>query len=199
MADSSCRERMYSRMRSLRLYNLEEGSLIRAELDSYLDVLEPLQQKILAVQQDALVQTCSEERLMAFERMLAIPVNQNIPLQERRQIAVSKMSIGPSDFHRTGIEKALNAIGVSATVEEEPGGGTITVTATGLADSQMTLDQAKQAFEALMPAHLLAEFVTGGISFAEFDSLDRTFTQLDEMDKSWSQLEMMSKAQWEEE
>ena len=199
MADSSCRERMYSRMRSLRLYNLEEGSLIRAELDSYLDVLEPLQQKILAVQQDALVQTCSEERLMAFERMLAIPVNQNIPLQERRQIAVSKMSIGPSDFHRTGIEKALNAIGVSATVEEEPGGGTITVTATGLADSQMTLDQAKQAFEALMPAHLLAEFVTGGISFAEFDSLDKTFTQLDEMDKSWSQLEMKSKAQWEEE
>ncbi len=199
MADSSCRERMYSRMRSLRLYNLEEGSLIRAELDSYLDVLEPLQQKILAVQQDALVQTCSEERLMAFERMLAIPVNQNIPLQERRQIAVSKMSIGPSDFHRAGIEKALNAIGVSATVEEEPGGGTITVTATGLADSQMTLDQAKQAFEALMPAHLLAEFVTGGISFAEFDSLDKTFTQLDEMDKSWSQLEMMSKAQWEEE
>lgn len=199
MADSSCRERMYSRMRSLRLYNLEEGSLIRAELDSYLDVLEPLQQKILAVQQDALVQTCSEERLMAFERMLAIPVNQNIPLQERRQIAVSKMSIGPSDLHRTGIEKALNAIGVSATVEEEPGGGTITVTATGLADSQMTLDQAKQAFEALMPAHLLAEFVTGGISFAEFDSLDKTFTQLDEMDKSWSQLEMMSKAQWEEE
>ena len=199
MADSSCRERMYSRMRSSRLYNLEEGSLIRAELDSYLDVLEPLQQKILAVQQDALVQTCSEERLMAFERMLAIPVNQNIPLQERRQIAVSKMSIGPSDFHRTGIEKALNAIGVSATVEEEPGGGTITVTATGLADSQMTLDQAKQAFEALMPAHLLAEFVTGGISFAEFDSLDKTFTQLDEMDKSWSQLEMMSKAQWEEE
>lgn len=199
MADLSCRERMYSRMRSLRLYNLEEGSLIRAELDSYLDVLEPLQQKILAVQQDALVQTCSEERLMAFERMLAIPVNQNIPLQERRQIAVSKMSIGPSDFHRTGIEKALNAIGVSATVEEEPGGGTITVTATGLADSQMTLDQAKQAFEALMPAHLLAEFVTGGISFAEFDSLDKTFTQLDEMNKSWSQLEMMSKAQWEEE
>ena len=199
MADLSCRERMYSRMRSLRLYNLEEGSLIRAELDSYLDVLEPLQQKILAVQQDALVQTCSEDRLMAFERMLAIPVNQNIPLQERRQMAVSKMRIGPSDFHRTGIEKALNAIGVSATVEEEPGGGTITVTATGLADSQMTLDQAKQAFEALMPAHLLAEFVTGGISFAEFDSLDKTFTQLDEMDKSWSQLEMMSKAQWEEE
>ena len=36
MADSSVRERMYSRMRSLRLYNLEEGSLIRAELDSYL-------------------------------------------------------------------------------------------------------------------------------------------------------------------
>lgn len=65
---------------------------------------------------------------MAFERMLAIPINENIPLEERRQIAVSKMSIGPSDFHREGLEKALNAIGVNATVQETPGGGTITVT-----------------------------------------------------------------------
>ena len=191
MPDSDCRKRMYGRMRSLRLYQLDEGSLVRAELESYLDVLEPMQ--------DALLQSCSEQRLMAFERMLAIPINENIPLEERRQIAVSKMSIGPSDFHREGLEKALNAIGVNATVQETPGGGTITVTARSLADSQMTLEQAKEAFEALVPAHLQAEFVTGGITFAEFDSLNKTFTQLDGMDRTWSQLEMMPKEEWEEE
>lgn len=83
--------------------------------------------------------------------------------------------------------------------EETPGGGTITVTARSLADSQMTLEQVKEAFEALIPAHLQAEFVTGGITFAEFDSLNKTFTQLDGMDKTWSQLEMMPKEEWEEE
>ena len=41
MPDSDCRKRMYGRMRSLRLYQLGEGSLVRAELESYLDVLEP--------------------------------------------------------------------------------------------------------------------------------------------------------------
>lgn len=199
MPDSDCRKRMYGRMRSLRLYQLGEGSLVRAELESYLDVLEPMLAAIRAVRQDALLQSCSEQRLMAFERMLAIPINGNIPLEERRQIAVSKMSIGPSDFHREGLEKALNAIGVSATVQETPGGGTITVTAKSLADSQMTLEQVKEAFEALIPAHLQAEFVTGGITFAEFDSLNKTFTQLDGMDRTWSQLEMMPKEEWEEE
>ena len=68
-----------------------------------------------------------------------------------------------------------------------------------LADSQMTLEQVKEAFEALVPAHLQAEFVTGGITFAEFDSLNKTFTQLDGMDRTWSQLEMMPKEEWEEE
>ena len=42
MPDSDCRKRMYGRMRSLRLYQLGEGSLVRAELESYLDVLEPM-------------------------------------------------------------------------------------------------------------------------------------------------------------
>ena len=38
MPDSDGRKRMYGRMRSLRLYQLGEGSLVRAELESYLDV-----------------------------------------------------------------------------------------------------------------------------------------------------------------
>ena len=38
-----------------------------------------------------------------------------------------------------------------------------------------------------------------GITFAEFDSLNKTFTQLDGMDRTWSQLEMMPKEEWEEE
>lgn len=35
MPDSDCRKRMYGRMRSLRLLQLGEGSLVRAELESY--------------------------------------------------------------------------------------------------------------------------------------------------------------------
>lgn len=78
MPDSDCRKRMYGRMRSLRLYQLGEGSLVRAELESYLDVLEPMLAAIRAVQQDALLQSCSEQRLMAFERMLAIPDRKSV-------------------------------------------------------------------------------------------------------------------------
>ena len=49
-----------------------------------------------------------------------------------------------------------------------------------------------------MPAHLEAEFVTGGLDFSQFEQLGKSWSQLDAMDKSWSQLEMMGLQQWKE-
>lgn len=192
------RELFYARMRSLGLYHLpkDKSSLVCCEVESYLGVLELLWQEIESLKRDGLVQTCSAERLAEYERMLAIPVKKEIPEQKRREIAQSKMAIGPSDFHREGIEQALNSLGIRAKVEEVPESGTIRVTALEMADASMTLDQAKEAFQALMPAHLLAEFVTGGITFEEFDQLNKSFAELDQMDKNWSQLEMMKAEEW---
>lgn len=193
-----CREMMYDRMRSLHLYSFPKGktTLVQCELESYLKVLEPFMAKIKKMKDDLFITSCTDERLGEFERMLAIPINEGIEPQKRREIALSKMAIGPSDFDRGGLERALNALGVRARVEEGPGIGTITVTALEMADSEMTLDQAKEAFSALMPAHLTAEFVTGGLSFAQFDALDKSFAEIDSMDKRWSQLEMMGEEEW---
>lgn len=193
------RELFYSRMRSLGIYDLSKGtqSLVCCEIESYLCVLEPLFAEIKSVRENALISSCSPECLAQYERMLAIPVKQKIPEEKRREIVQSKMAIGPSDFHKKGIEQSLSALGIVAKVEELPESGTILVTALEIADSSMTLDQAKAAFQALMPAHLLAEFMTGGISFMEFDQLDKNFEELDQMEKSWSQLEMMGIEEWQ--
>lgn len=195
-----CRRRMTERMRSLGIYRLaqEERSLVECELESYLCMLEELQQQISSVEQDILPDRCSQKRLEEWERMLSIPVNPGISIEKRRKIAGSKMAIGPNDYHREGLERALDALGIRAKVEEMPGQEKMIVTAQEMADSKMTLDQAKQAFFALMPAHLEADFVTGGLSFEEFDALDKSFEQLDRLDKSWSELEMMGAEQWKE-
>lgn len=58
-----CRKRIYERMRSLRLYRLEAGSMVRAELESYLSVLEPFRQQVSRVCADALISSCSRQRL----------------------------------------------------------------------------------------------------------------------------------------
>ena len=193
-----CRERMYGLMRSLCLYRFPKGetTLVQCELESYLKVLEPLMERIRAVKDNALIKTCSPVRLAEFERMLAIPVNEKIPQDKRREIALSKAGLDPSDFNSAGLQRALDSLGVRAKVEETEGGGTITVTALEMADSEMTLERAKEAFAALMPAHLEAEFVTGGLDFAQFDALGMSFAALDAMDKSWSQLEMMGEEEW---
>jgi hypothetical protein len=193
-----CRKRIYERMRSLRLYRLEAGSMVRAELESYLSVLEPFRQQVGRVCADALISSCSRQRLEQFERMLGIPINPNIPLERRREIAASRMSIAPSDFNRSGLEKALDAAGIRAVVQDRPGTGTLVVQANEIADSNLSLDEAKQAFYSLMPAHLEAEFVTGGLDFSQFEQLGKSWAQLDAMDKSWSQLEMMGLQQWKE-
>mgnify|MGYP002528421831 CR=1 FL=1 len=147
---------------------------------------------------DALISSCSRQRLEQFERMLGIPINPNIPLERRREIAASRMSIAPSDFNRSGLEKALDAAGIRAVVQDRPGTGTLVVQANEIADSNLSLDEAKQAFYSLMPAHLEAEFVTGGLDFSQFEQLGKSWAQLDAMDKSWSQLEMMRLQQWKE-
>lgn len=94
-----CRKRIYERMRSLQLYRLEAGTMVRAELESYLSVLEPFWQQVGRVCADALISSCSRQRLEQFERMLGIPINPNISLERRREIAASRMSIAPSDFN----------------------------------------------------------------------------------------------------
>lgn len=193
-----CRKRIYERMRSLQLYRLEAGTMVRAELESYLSVLEPFWQQVGRVCADALISSCSRQRLEQFERMLGIPINPNISLERRREIAASRMSIAPSDFNRAGLEKALDAAGIRAVVQDRPGTGTLVVQANEIADSNLSLDEAKQAFYSLMPAHLEAEFVTGGLDFSQFEQLGKSWAQLDALDKNWSQLEMMGLQQWKE-
>ena len=106
--------------------------------------------------------------------------------------------------HRTGavsythLEKALDAAGIRAVVQDRPGTGTLVVQANEIADSNLSLDEAKQAFYSLMPAHLEAEFVTGGLDFSQCEQLGKSWAQLDALDKSWSQLEMMGLQQWKE-
>lgn len=158
------RELFYSRMRSLGIYDLSKGtqSLVCCEIESYLRVLEPLFGEIEWLRKNAVVSSCSPEHLAQYERMLAIPVKQQIPEEKRREIVQSKMTIGPSDFHREGIEQSLSALGIKAKVEEMPEKGTILVTALEIADSSMTLDQAKEAFQALMPAHLFGRVCNRG-------------------------------------
>ena len=196
----NCRQQIYDRMGSLNLYDLSEKkmSLIRCELESYLSVLEPLEKEILSAADNVFAMSCDLNRLTEFERMLGIPVNPDISTEQRRKILVSKLSLNPSDFHREGLERSLGALGIRAKVKDQPGGKTIFVEAEKMADIKMTLDQAKEAFRELMPAHLEAEFLTGGINFSQFDGLNKTFAQLDAMDKSWSQLEMMKEEQWRE-
>ena len=99
--------------------------MVRAELESYLSVLEPFWQQVGRVCADALISSCSRQRLEQFERMLGIPINPNIPLERRREIAASRMSIAPSDFNRSGLEKALDAAGIRAVVQDRPGTGGI--------------------------------------------------------------------------
>ena len=57
-------------------------------------------------------------------------------------------------FIEQELNNLLSALGIRAKVVEMPEKGTILVTALEIADSSMTLDQAKEAFQALMPAHL---------------------------------------------
>ena len=86
------RELFYSRMRSLGIYDLSKGtqSLVCCEIESYLRVRKPLFDEIEWAEEKCSGISCSLERLAQYERMLAIPVKQQIPEEKRREIVQSK-------------------------------------------------------------------------------------------------------------
>ena len=75
-----CRRSVYSLMGSLGIYRLQ-GSLIEAELESYLCALALVQEELSTLWRDMYIQTASEETVARYERLLSLPFNPKLTLE----------------------------------------------------------------------------------------------------------------------
>lgn len=189
-----CRESVNRLMREVGIYRFpKEGenlSLIQCELEAYFSVLEPLEKRIQALGGNSFLIEAEEGCLRRFERMLGIPVNGQVSLETRRRMALERFQIGPNDFSLEGIKKALRAAGLEAIVRENPGSGVLTIIAQETADRALNLEEARKAVKQFLPAHLEADFQTGGLTWNELAGLNWSWASLEGLSKCWDEWEV---------
>lgn len=199
-----CRASMYGLMRQVGIYwihqnssqETDEPSLIQCELEAYLAGLEPLEKRIAEIGANSFLETADSDRIRQFERMLGIPVKEQVDLDIRRRMAMERMALGPNDYTKEGLSRALKSSGLNALVQEEVGEEWFSIITKEITGVPLDLEEARKAVKEFLPAHLEVDFQTGGINWRDLDALDMTFNQFQAADKTWNELELMNREDW---
>lgn len=185
----TCRESFYRLLSSLKLYRLGCKSLIDAEIESYLAGFEMVEQSLRDLWHSAFIMTSDSQQLSRFERLLGLCVNTDLPLENRRLMALWRMSVGPNDFHEEGILQAIRSAGLDAELVCSPP-HQVTIKGLRFLGDFSSLDEIARAIDAFLPAHLDVVLDVGLMTWQDFDGLDKTWQQLDEMDLTFQSFDL---------
>ena len=109
----------YNKMRDILnetgLYNIEEGSLIYAELQAYSAGLELIFSQLRFIEQEAFVSTAKTTGLLIYEKTL-LGHSTDHSYEGRRSSILSALSLTNYDFTIEGINKLLGIYNINGTI-----------------------------------------------------------------------------------
>ena len=184
------KQRLYRLLSPLKLYSLRGNTLVDAELASYLAVMQIVEQKLRQLYSGLFVALADGQQLKRWERMVGIPIKENVSLEERRRMVLERLSVTPQDFTKEGLQKALASAGIQVEIQELPQEGKIRIISKGITGGHFTLDEVKQAINRFLPSHLTTEFDIGSLTWEMFDQKDYTFAQWDGKGATWEYFDL---------
>jgi len=177
---------LYAMLSPLRLYSLNRGSLIDAELSAYGAAFGMIQQALEALRDAPHPQLAVGESLNMHEQSVGLPGRGEVAYPTRRELILRRL-VWPYPSTRAGTEEALGACGlVGARIEEREQG--LFISAQGMAEGMSADDCWRLALQAL-PAHLPA-FIAGG-SWDELEAFGMTWNELDALGRSWTEIALI--------
>ncbi len=178
-------EGMLNTLGPMKLYDLSEGSLIWCELAAYEAGFSVIREKLEKLWADSFIQTCTQERLAQWERLLRLPSRSSASLENRREIVGYKLAVAPGDYYLEGMTRSIRAAGLDAQIVEDPPMGPLTLTGASSAGGFDSLDQMKRHVYAMLPAHLEVILDIGSLTWLLFDLKNLSFSHLDSLDFTW--------------
>lgn len=179
---------MKKKLESLKLYNLEENSLINAELSTYAKEFDKIYEFLLELERECFIKTATDYGLSLKESHYTSP-RIDLSCDDRRKMLLYRLSITSNDFTKEDIEKALFASGIDGYIIESPNDQKIEINVLDLFDTMVTDYEAKSMAEKFMPAHLYCTFDFRPIQWSQIDSKDLTFDEFDSKDLTWHELD----------
>lgn len=184
-------ERLLKVHRPIGIYNIKEGSNIYNELSVYGAELERLEEEFNDLLNESFVPTASDWGLSRTEQIFGA-VRDDLDVNLRRSMILSRYSLGNRDFTPDSVEKILKTAGVNGKTEEYPAQFRLVVHIEGEHPSERRKWITSQLLS-LLPAHLEISPVFEGFSFGDSDSLGLSFREIDEKNMSWAQIDIYCK------
>lgn len=183
---------LYERLAPLKLYALNQNSLIDCELAAYDVAFSMLEQSIREILADAFVQTASDAGLAMHEKLVGLHERSGVSLDARRALVLYRKSVAPFDFNLNGMLGSLLAAGLEAEIIENYDNESLKIISRNIIDDFYDLDALKASVFTMLPAHLEAEFDVGFMTWDMFESYSVIWDDWDSIDFTWEQFDIDS-------
>lgn len=173
-------------MEKLLLYNLNDNTLVLAELNAYDEAFYTLETYIQNVINDLFITTSKEEALWLREQIFrSVPAKAS--LENRRRALLYRNGITENSYTLKAMSNALEACGISGTIYESMPNGDLLLSVSEF--HGFTEDEVKNSANEFMPAHLNWKMDISRYTWNEIEELSETFAQIEEKNRSWKNIE----------
>lgn len=177
-----------SKLSPLGLYNLNQGSLVYAELASYAVAFDILYDQLEEIEKEMFVDTAESYGLFLREKAFGYKRN-NISVTARREMLNYRSSITSSNFNKEKIEDALKASGINGYVIEIPNEYLMHINCLDVIDTEVSNEEIENRAKKFMPAHIETIFDFRPLQWSYIESLDLSFERMDLNDLTWNEID----------
>lgn len=181
-------QNLQEKLRPLNLYALSGDTTVDAELKAYAAGINIINQELETLEREAFVSTALTYGLTEREKIVG-GIKVGTEVQNRRDMLNYRSSITANDFSKSNIEKDMIACGLDTTVIENFDGETIAINCHGILNDFTTQDEAVNAAQEFLPAHLNALFDFRVLTWDYIDELENTFNEMDNADMTWDEID----------
>lgn len=181
-------ESMINKLVPLRLYNLQDGSIVYAELAAFGAGLDILRAELAELERESFIPTAQSYGIEIYEKLTG-SIRSEIPIEKRREMLVSRYSMSYGDFTLKGFDKMLKLVGVAGEIEEGPLCNRIIVKVESEEYTAHEKNWIVWQINSMIPAHLDCDVVFSGFSWIDVDSSGNTFAQNDAKNLRWKEID----------
>lgn len=179
---------MKQKLRPLGFYDLNDDTLISAELSAYAVALDEISATLDEIERECFVSTAESYGLGMRERMLG-PEQTNKSVEKRRKQLLYRSAITANDFTKSSLEKALAASGIIGSIVEYPSQNSVHINCSGLVSDSLEKSEAQSMVEEFLPAHLECIFNFSTLQWDSIDAKENTFDEMEARNLTWDEID----------
>ena len=181
---------MVQKLRPMGLYRLTGNTIVEAELAAAAQGLDCVYEELDRLLQEAFLPTARELGL-AMRELAFGSERKDLSLNHRRDMLMHRNAVTVNDNTKEGMERTLLAVGIRASIFENPREQKLYISCVELLDQTMERARLVDSVIRFLPAHLELSFDFGKITWDYLHQTEKNFGELARADLTWEQIQTL--------